>query len=172
MLKGHLNYPPALEIVFQTYTAGEDRTSLHPTGRGVHGFLFPFCFGACVEIFLYCCFTIFKNCWHRLGLFLMVQGTQTSLWTDRNSLSYWTGRLPLNSPAHPISTSYSANVQRDPTTCQAPCSLRTFLEHCLEFQLHVCLPHGPSLGPFTGSGTPDLIHLCALCIQCLVHKRH
>ena len=164
MHKGHLNHPPALEIIFQTYTPGEDRTSLHQTGRGVRGFLFPLCFGACVEIFLYCCFTILKNCWQRLGLFLTVQGTQTSLWTDRDSLCYWTGRPPLNSLTCPTSTSYSANAHRDPTTCQAPCSLRTFLEHHLEFQLHVCLPHGPSLGLFTGSGTPYLIHLCELCI--------
>lgn len=86
MHKGHLNHPPALEIIFQTYTPREDRTSLHQTGRGVRGFLFPFCFGACVEIFLYCCFTILKNCWQRLGLFLTVQGTDLTLNRQRQPL--------------------------------------------------------------------------------------
>ena len=51
---------PSLGGRLLTYTPRKDMTPLHQNGRRVSGFLFLLCFGACMEIFLYCCFTILK----------------------------------------------------------------------------------------------------------------
>lgn len=51
---------PSLGGRLQIYTPRKDTTPLRQNGRRVSGCLFLLCFGACMEIFLYCCFTILK----------------------------------------------------------------------------------------------------------------
>lgn len=72
-------------------------------------------------------------------------------------LSYSTENASFELACH-TPTSYSTN----PTTCQAPSSLRILCESCLELWLFVCMSQGPSTGLFPGPGTATLI-LCTCC---------